>query len=145
MQWRVCNLVTGESGDLVILCQCFMFHCSRLLMASRIFAPYLSFVTCSLLTKYHFRRTQILNVAEGSKSAESPVVPTWSGGDVKMEDYSDTVHSGRRCPARPDGDIRPEAILSTSFGSSCTAIHRHAPPSNLHMSDLNSWLDSTPF
>ena len=35
-----------------------------------------------------------------------------------------TVHSGQRCPARPDGDIRPEAILSTSFGSSCTAMHR---------------------
>ena len=34
------------------------------------------------------------------------------------------VHSGRRCPARPDGDIRPEAILSTSFGSLRTAIHR---------------------
>ncbi len=33
-------------------------------------------------------------------------------------------HSGRRCPARPDGDIRPEAILSTSFGSLRTAIHR---------------------
>ena len=23
--------------------------------------------------------------------------------------------------------------------------HRHAPPSNLYMSDLDSWLDSTPF
>ena len=34
------------------------------------------------------------------------------------------LHSGRRCPARPDGDIRPEAILSTSFGSLRTAIHR---------------------
>ena len=34
------------------------------------------------------------------------------------------MHSGRRCPARPDGDIRPEAILSTSFGSLRTAIHR---------------------
>ena len=33
-------------------------------------------------------------------------------------------HSWRRCPARPDGDIRPEAILSTSFGSLRTAIHR---------------------
>ena len=36
----------------------------------------------------------------------------------------ETMHSGRRCPARPDGDIRPEAILSTSFGSLRTAIHR---------------------
>ena len=35
-----------------------------------------------------------------------------------------TVHSWRRCPARPEGDIRPEAILSTSFGSSGTARHR---------------------
>merc|ERR1711884_373814 len=34
------------------------------------------------------------------------------------------LHSWRRCPARPDGDIRPEAILSTPFGSSRTAIHR---------------------
>ena len=34
------------------------------------------------------------------------------------------LHSWRRCPARPDGNIRPEAILSTSFGSSRTAIHR---------------------
>ena len=34
------------------------------------------------------------------------------------------MHSWRRCPARPDGDIRPEAILSTSFGSLRTAIHR---------------------
>ena len=34
------------------------------------------------------------------------------------------LHSGRQCPARPDSDIRPEAILSTSFGSSRTAIHR---------------------
>ena len=30
-------------------------------------------------------------MAEGSKRTESPVVPTWSGGDVKMEDYSDTM------------------------------------------------------
>ena len=37
---------------------------------------------------------------------------------------SNAMHSGRRCPARPDGDIRPEAILSTSFGSLRTAIHR---------------------
>ena len=36
----------------------------------------------------------------------------------------DTVHSWRRCPARPDGDIRPEAILSTSFGGSRTAMYR---------------------
>ena len=35
-----------------------------------------------------------------------------------------TLHSGRRCPARPDSNIRPEAILSTSFGSLRTAIHR---------------------
>ena len=35
-----------------------------------------------------------------------------------------TVHSWRRCPARTEGDIRPEAILSTSFGSSGTARHR---------------------
>ena len=34
------------------------------------------------------------------------------------------MHSWRRCPARPDGNIRPEAILSTSFGSLRTAIHR---------------------
>ena len=34
------------------------------------------------------------------------------------------VHSGRRCPARPDGDIRPEAILCTSFGGSRTAMYR---------------------
>ena len=34
------------------------------------------------------------------------------------------MHSWRRCPARPDGDIRPEAILSTSFGSSRTATHQ---------------------
>ena len=33
-------------------------------------------------------------------------------------------HSGRRCPARPDGDIRSEAILCTSFDSSRTAMHR---------------------
>ena len=31
------------------------------------------------------------------------------------------VHSWRRCPGQLDGDIRPEAILSTSFGSSRTA------------------------
>ena len=37
---------------------------------------------------------------------------------------SEPMHSGRRCPARPNGDIRPEAILSTSFGSLRTAIHR---------------------
>ena len=34
-----------------------------------------------------------------------------------------TLHSWRRCPARPDADIRPEAILSTSFGSSRTDTH----------------------
>ena len=34
------------------------------------------------------------------------------------------MHSWRRCPARPDGDIRPEAILSTSFGGSRTAMYR---------------------
>ena len=35
-----------------------------------------------------------------------------------------TIHSWPRCPSRPDGDIRPEAIFSTSFGSSRTASHR---------------------
>ena len=34
------------------------------------------------------------------------------------------MHSWRRCPARPDGDIRPEAIFSTSFGGSRTAMYR---------------------
>ena len=34
------------------------------------------------------------------------------------------LHSWQRCPARPDGDISPEAILSTFFGSSRTATHR---------------------
>ena len=40
-----------------------------------------------------------------------------------IKKYIYTLHSWRRCPARPDGDIRPEAILSTSFGSSRTATH----------------------
>ena len=35
-----------------------------------------------------------------------------------------SMHSWQRCPGQPDGDIRPEAILSTSFGSSRTATHR---------------------
>ena len=35
-----------------------------------------------------------------------------------------TLHSWPRCPARPDGNIRPETILSTSFGSSGTTRHR---------------------
>ena len=39
-------------------------------------------------------------------------------------DKSAQMHSWRQCPARPDGDIRPEAILSTPFGSSRTATHR---------------------
>ena len=39
-------------------------------------------------------------------------------------DTWETLHSWPRCPGRPDGDIRPEAILSTSFGSSRTATHR---------------------
>ena len=43
--------------------------------------------------------------------------------DTTFQHYA-PLHSGRRCPARPDGDIRPEAILSTSFGSSHTATHR---------------------
>ena len=34
-----------------------------------------------------------------------------------------SFHSWPRCPARPDGNIRSEAILSTSFGSSDTARH----------------------
>ena len=34
------------------------------------------------------------------------------------------MHSWRRYPARPDGDIRPEAILSTSFGGLRTAMYR---------------------
>ena len=55
-------------------------------------------------------------------------------------------HSWRRCPARPDGDIRPEAILSTSFGTSRTASHRSVTLYKAsESSDLNFWLDSTPF
>ena len=45
--------------------------------------------------------------------------------EMPVEVYMiEPLHSWRRCPARPDGDIRPEAILSTSFGSSRTATHR---------------------
>ena len=40
------------------------------------------------------------------------------------EDESLALHSWPRCPARPDGDIRPEAILSTSFDSLRTAMYR---------------------
>ena len=48
----------------------------------------------------------------------------YGGKYIKYEQFGSKLHSGRRCPARPDGDIRPEAILSTSFGSLRTAIHR---------------------
>ena len=44
--------------------------------------------------------------------------------DIVRYNFSESLHSWPRCPARPDGDIRPEAILSTSFGTSCTAMHR---------------------
>ena len=43
---------------------------------------------------------------------------------VHLDQGSSELHSWRRCPARPDGNISPEAILSTSFGSSRTATHR---------------------
>ena len=35
--------------------------------------------------------------------------------------FTVTLHSWPQCP---EGDIRPEAILSRFFGTSCTAIHR---------------------
>ena len=54
-----------------------------------------------------------------------------------------TMHSWPRCP---EGDIRPEAILSRSFGSSHTASHRSVTLcKGPESSDLNFWLDSTPF
>ena len=49
---------------------------------------------------------------------------TYNKFSLSGNHYIGTLHSGRRCPARPDGDIRPEAILSTSFGTLRTAIHR---------------------
>ena len=53
------------------------------------------------------------------------------------------MHSWRRCP---EGDIRPEAILSRTFGSSGTALHRsvtlYKGPESW---DLDFWLNSTPF
>ena len=43
------------------------------------------------------------------------------------------VHSWPRCP---EADIRPEAILSRAFGTSCTASHRSVTlfkgPESLH-------------
>ena len=54
-----------------------------------------------------------------------------------------TMHNWPQCP---EGDVRPEAILSRAFGTSHTASHRlvtlcKGPES----SDLDFWLDSTPF
>ena len=53
------------------------------------------------------------------------------------------MHSWPRCPARPDSDIRPEAILSTSVGSSDTARHRQVTLyKGPESSDLDFWFHS---
>ena len=53
------------------------------------------------------------------------------------------LHNWPRCP---EGDFRPEAILSTSFGTSRTASHRSVTLYKAsESSDLDFWLDSTPF
>ena len=59
------------------------------------------------------------------------------------EDEWTTVHNWPRCP---EGDIRPEAILSRAFGTSRTASHRSVTLyKGPESSDVDSWLDSTPF
>ena len=57
--------------------------------------------------------------------------------------HCNTLHNWPRCP---EGDFRPEAILSTSFGTSRTASHRSVTLYKAsESSDLDFWLDSTPF
>ena len=63
-------------------------------------------------------------VSEIMESNGSSSMASVCGGSLSLMSAGAPLHSGRRCPARPDGYIRPEAILSTSFGSSRTAMHR---------------------
>ena len=67
----------------------------------------------------------------------------WSWWWCDLSLSINTMHSWQRCP---EGDIRPEAILNRTFGSSGTASHRSVtlykwPES----SDLDFWFNSTPF
>ena len=62
---------------------------------------------------------------------------------VDLPDCDVSLHSWPQCP---EGDFRPEAILSRSFGSSGTATHRQVTLyKGPESSDLDFWFHSTPF
>ena len=62
-----------------------------------------------------------LPVPWSPRSPPSPPRPGWSVQPGPGSGVCYTVHSWPQCP---EGDIRPEAILSRAFGTSRTAIHR---------------------